>query len=342
MEEQQYFNFNQVKLILNHDFSKDYFYKMEKRNEIPQATRRGSSYRYWTIKNIAEIGKKFRTLSKLHDDKRPLKMSFYLTKGGGSHKSTTAFNLARYYALMGIKTLLIPLDFQMNMSKRLGMDNTPSVIKSRGSYFKGLFECFDGNLDVRESIHKTGFPNIDIIPESRQLVRLEVLLNSISYSRETALKQLLAPIESEYELIIFDNSPNWNILSVNSIVACNALVSPIGCDSNSLDTIELFNSTIDDQLKGLKMVDRIFIAGFTENNALKKQILEIYHENYGNYFLRNDVRKSTSVDEANAQNISIYEYAPRSAVCEDYKKVAIELWERAVRKMNASEMEQKQ
>ena len=303
MEEQQYFNFNQVKLILNHDFTKDSFYKMERKNEIPKATRRGSSYRYWTIQNIAEIGEKFRTLSKLDDHKKPLKMSFYLTKGGGSHKSTTAFNLARYYALMGVKTLLVPLDFQMNMSKRLGMDNTPSVIKSRGSYFKGLFECFDSNLDVRKVIYKTGFPNIDIIPESRQLVRLEVLLNSISYSRETALKKLLEPIKKEYELIIFDNNPNWNILSVNSIVAADILVSPIGCDSNSLDTIELFNSTIDDQLKGLKIADRVFIAGFTENNALKKQILEIYHDNYNSYFLRSDIRKSTSVDEANAQNV---------------------------------------
>lgn len=332
--EEQHFSFNQVKIILEHDFTKDAFYTMETRRQIPTAIRGGAkgNYRYWTIEHLAEMGEQFRTLSKTSNSEA-IVMSCYLTKGGGSHKSTTVFNLARYYGLMGIKTLLIPLDFQMNISKRFGFDNYPSSVKERGRYFNGLFECFDKNLDIKNVICHTGFPNVDIVPESRQLVRLEVLLNSMSYRRETAIKELISPVMENYELILFDNNPSWSILSVNSIVACDILISPIGCDSNSLDTIELFNSTIKDQLRGLHLTDRIFIAGFTENNALKKSILQVFHEDYKDFFLRNDIRKSTSLDEANAQNLSIFEYAPRSSVCDDFKKVAIELWERSINKI---------
>ena len=338
MEKTQYFNFNQVKIILDHNFTKDAFYTMESKEKIPVAIRGGmkGNYRYWTTKHLAQMGEQFRTLSR-SSKQQAIVMSCYLTKGGGSYKSTAVFNLARYYGLMGIKTLLIPLDFQMNTSKRFGFDNSPSSIReNRGKYFRGIFECFSDDLNVKDVIYKTDFPNIDIIPESRQLVRFEVFLNSISYNRENAIKGLIKRLKKEYELIIFDNNPSWSILSVNSIVACDILVSPIGCDSNSLDTVELFNTTIEDQLKGFKFKDRVFIAGFTENNVLKKSILQVYHEEYKDYFLRNDIRKSTILDEANSQNLSIFEYAPRSAVCDDFKKVAIELWERAITKNELS------
>lgn len=338
MRDQNMYNFNAIKRIFDLEITRDAFYNLEKKEAIPQSKRKkeNDSYRYWDIKDLAKIGPKFSILGPRKNKKDAIVTSIYLTKGGGSHKTTFCFNFSKFLALNGKKILLIPLDFQLNLSKKFNFDNSITNVKKTGKYYKGLFEAIDNDLPVNDVIFKTDFPNIDIIPESSNLVRLEVLINSKSF-RESIIKQKIKDALKNYDIIIFDNNPSWDILALNSICASDVLISPIGIDSNSSDTLPIFLETLNKQLQGLKLKDIIFIPGFYENNILKKQILEAYRADYPSHFTRNEIRKSTSIDEALGRGLSIFEYDHKSQACDDYKKICHEVWSRIVNSVNRTE-----
>lgn len=319
------FNFMHMKYLCGIPITRDAFYALEAKGEIPPAVRKGASnYRYWTLDAFAQIGETYSVLEKIGVC---VVISVLLTKGGGSHKTTTAMNLACYLALNGKKVLLIPLDFQLSLSKKFGFDNSINNVKRTKVYHPGLFEVIDSKLSIDTVIKKTRFPNIDIIPESANLIRLEVLINSTSF-RESVLRNTIAPIVNNYDVIIFDNNPAWDILRLNSLCASDILISPIGIDSNSAEALPMFLETLDGQLKGYTLKEKIFVPGFAENTALKREILEEYREKYPLLFTRTEIRRLISIDEASTNNMSIFEYAPKSTGADDYKKVCDEIWTR--------------
>lgn len=328
------FNFNSIQQILDINVSRDAFYNLEKKGEIPLSLRKESNdrYRYWNTHSLAEIGSKLSPLLS-PNTKKGVIVCNYLSKGGGSFKTTLVLNFSKFLALHGKKILLVPLDFQMNLSKKFGFNNSIYQQKETGEFYPGINEVILKKARVEDVINKTNFPNIDIIPESKNLIACEVSLLSMSF-RERVIKELLEPLTATYDAIILDNNPSWSSLSFGALCASDINVAAIGIDSNSHESIGDFIESINEQLRGLVLKDQIFIAGHMENNAVKHAILNDYQLSYGSSFLKNNIRKSTIVDEANASGLSVFEYSPKATVTDDFKRTCHELWDRIVSSVN--------
>ncbi len=327
MEELTY-NYASVKTLFNITESRDTFYAKadDDNSEIPPSQKKGNGYRYWDLNSLAQIGEKYPILES-PKSKEAVVISFYVSKGGGSHKTTDALNLAGYLGIKGKKVLVIGLDFQLNISKKLGIDNSTSKVKETNQFYPGIAEVLIDKQDINKAVFETPLPNVYIIPESSNLVRLEAWLVS-QVRREEKITKTIEPLKKDFDAIIIDNNPSWSQLSIGSLFACDANVASIGVDSNSIEALPQFFDTLE-QCE-IALTENILVAGMTENNAIKKQVYGHVKKHFSDILTPRGIRKTTIVDEANALHLPVFLYKPREKVSEDYLEVCEDIWLRSV------------
>jgi chromosome partitioning protein len=142
---------------------------------------------------------------------------------GGIGKTTISLALTEGAARYGIKTLVIDLDMQGNL--------TEYFLKSDGNT-RVLVHLIKGTSKI-ENIIKNHSEFIDFIPSSLDNSRLEIELNkTINY--KTFLRSLLAPIIDDYDLIILDCPPTLSRITTLATCAADCVLIPINTDRDSM------------------------------------------------------------------------------------------------------------
>ena len=96
-------------------------------------------------------------------------------------------------------------------------------------------------------------------------------------------KKKLIPSLNKYELIIFDNAPNWNLLIENSLVASNIVIAPISCEIGTYQALKKnLNALVEfKEEMEIEWEDYLMIPTLLENNKISKEILGAYYSEYG-------------------------------------------------------------
>jgi len=109
---------------------------------------------------------------------RMVTVAIYSAKGG-VFKTSLALNLGRMAALHGIKTCIIGLDFQCDITRLLDPPDPPedetgiSDVLARVRRQKGLLDLFgDNELEGVRAL--TDIPTLHYIPETAGLISLEI------------------------------------------------------------------------------------------------------------------------------------------------------------------------
>ena len=315
-------------------FKMDYRYKSvqtlynsEERGEIPVAKRepRGKvSTRMWPLAQLPEIGKKFGFLKPPASQKV---LCTYMQKGG-VYKTTTSYNRARTLALNGVKVLLIGLDPECSITDII-IPQQELVRLDDFQQGKGLYHHFAENVDLKEIIHPTSLPTLDFIPETHDLVKLNKWM-SHEKRREYIFSDKLIPKLSEYEVIIFDNSPTWNHLVENALMSSSSIIMPLGCSLLAYNASATNMQNIWDFQEVMRLSNQNLIMFSTglERSSLSQQINATYLNRYVDYMIATPIRKSVKWEEALMSKQTILEYAPRSSAAEEYYHLISEEWER--------------
>ena len=227
---------------------------------------------------------------------------------GGTAKSTTAAALAQAAAYRGKKTLAIDLDPQGNLTYFLKADT------SKGNA-----------LDLLQ-----GKPLKEIAqPAGRKLdaVAASWNLQTISSGRGSArrLKTALEPAAGEYDLIIIDTPPTAGVLQLNALMAATDLIIPLAADAVSLQGLYQMANTAQQVKQGnpaLTLTGYI-LTRYRANSKLAKQMTKLIKqaaEAQGIPFLV-EIREAVAIQEAQALQRSLYEYAPLSNPAIDYSRL---------------------
>ena len=154
---------------------------------------------------------------------------------GGVGKTTSAVNLAAALGALGKRVLLCDIDPQGNTTSGYGI--------MRKNLTSTSYELLIGTATARESVIKTKFAGVDIIPSNMNLAGAEIELAAIG-NREKLLKNAIAPIESEYDFIFFDCPPSLGLITLNALTASDSFLVPIQCEYYALEGLSQLMSTV--------------------------------------------------------------------------------------------------
>ena len=145
---------------------------------------------------------------------------------GGVGKTTTAINLAACLAAAEQPTLLVDVDPQANATTGVGVD--PRTVT------RHMYHLLLGDASGRDVVLPTAIPALQVIPSRRELVGAEVELVELP-DREHRLRKALQPLEDQYRYILIDCPPSLGFLTLNALVAADAVLIPLQCEYYALE-----------------------------------------------------------------------------------------------------------
>ncbi len=237
---------------------------------------------------------------------------------GGVGKTTTASAIASGLANKGCRVLAVDLDPQGNLGFCLDaeIDNSPTV-----------YELMKGEAAADSVIQRKN--GIDIIPSNILLSGAE--LEFTKMGREFLLRNGIAPVLDNYDVVVIDTPPALNLLTVNAYTASNYLIIPMVPEILSLLGISQLRETIE-------LVKDIYnpgieILGILLNKYDKRRLLTRDVEDMAKMIARElnskvfdaKIRTSVAVAEAPAHGESIYNYSSRSNATKDFRSFVKEL-----------------
>jgi chromosome partitioning protein len=147
---------------------------------------------------------------------------------GGVGKTSTAVNLAYLAARDGYRVLLWDLDPQGAAS---------FLFRIRPRVKGGGKALIQGTRPVEDAIKGTDYDGLDLLPADFTYRNLDLMLDSAKKPARR-LASLLAPLRSEYDVVILDCPPSISLLSESVLHAADLLLVPLIPTTLSVRTLD--------------------------------------------------------------------------------------------------------
>jgi chromosome partitioning protein len=326
------YTLKKIQDIFGTEIARSSLIKAETTGQIPSSQREQTGSvqrRAWGTEDLPIIGEKYGFLKKIE---LPTVITVFTPKGGVL-KSSLTINIGRLAALHNIKTLIIGLDFQSDVTSALGFNNDidesaslEEALDKMNSVF-GLFDFERGEKSIEELIQVSDIPTLHFIPETPELQQLDQAIKD-KPRREFWLKdKVIEGLKKNYDLVLLDCSPNWNQLVTNALAACDLLVSPIECKINNFRNFRAFKIFIEKYKNDVKLnFNHMFVpTRLSPTRKLSSEIRKWYLTNVDNC-TETAIREGIQGEEAIASYLSVPEYAPNNLAAQEMRQLMIEIW----------------
>jgi len=247
---------------------------------------------------------------------------------GGVGKTTTAINLGTALAAIDQQVLIVDLDPQGNASTGLGIDSDQRKINS--------YSLLVENVQLLDVIQPTEIPGLEIVPSGTDLYGAEIELVDFE-RREYRLMDALIQGTGAYDYILIDCPPALGLLTINALVAAQAVLVPLQCEFYALEGISQLVKTIDKVRYSFNAnldIQGIVLTMYDQRNNLSADVAADVRGYFGDKVYTTVIPRNVRVSEAPSHGVPVLVYDMNCAGAQAYLALAGEIIHRE-RKLSA-------
>jgi chromosome partitioning protein len=241
---------------------------------------------------------------------------------GGVGKTTTTINLGAALAVAERRVLLVDADPQSNTTRGLGFGPDPER--------PSIYDCLMDVTDQVPAVLQTEIPKLRLLPAERDLLGAEIELVT-AQDRERRLKSALGRTSEEYDFILIDCPPSLGLLTLNALVAADALLVPVQCEYLALEGLSEVMATllrVSTSLNTSLVLEGVVLTMFDDRTNLARQVQDEIRQHLGAKVFKTVIPRNVRLGEAPSFGKSILTYDIRSKGAEAYMSLAREIIER--------------
>lgn len=250
---------------------------------------------------------------------RDSKVIAVINQKGGVGKSTTVINLSACLGEGKKKVLVIDFDPQGNSTSGYGIE--------KEELEHDIYDVILHDYPIEDAIHETCVENVFLIPATIQLATAEIELVT-AMARESVLKEVVNAVKDDFDYVFIDCPPSLGLLTINALIAANALLIPIQCEYYALEGVAKLLETMQMVQKRMNPDLEIFgvvMTMFDTRTTLSKQVVDEVQSYFGKKMFKTVIPRNVKVSEAPSHGMPVNKYARVSKGALAYAKLAREV-----------------
>jgi len=245
---------------------------------------------------------------------------------GGVGKTTTTINLAASLALGDRRILVVDVHPQGNLTSGLGQKGKPTP---GGTIYEALTTP-EPTVDAQPFLVPTDIDRLMLLPADRSLTGAEIEMVTLS-RREERLRALITPLRDQFDHIFIDCPPSLGLLTLNALVAADAVLIPLHCEYFALEGLADLVSTIRRVRAALNPaldIDGVLLTMCDERTNLGQQVATDVRQFFKEKVYRTVIPRNVRLGEAPSHGLPVVLYDAKSRGAEAYQALAREVMER--------------
>jgi len=237
-------------------------------------------------------------------------------------KTTTAINIATALAAVQKRVLIVDFDPQGNASTGLGIPRQARTVTS--------YDVLRAERSLAEATVSTLVPGLFAVPASVDLIGAEVELVEME-RREYRLRDALSRAAPDYEYVLIDCPPSLGLLTLNALVAADAVLVPLQCEFYALEGLSQLIRTIERVKRHLNPrleIQGIVLTMFDKRNNLSDLVAADVRGHLGVKVYDTVIPRNVRVSEAPSHGKPVLLYDFRCPGAQAYVHLAGEVLRR--------------